>query len=307
MRAAGSGAGVGRLDLVVSGHTNLDRIVRVERLPERDRTVPARADQVQLGGTAANIARVAGRAGVKVGLVSRVGADFPAEMIAQLRKDHVDTRAVTRVDGRLSSLCYIFEDPRGGQMTVFRQGPMDDAEDVPIDPAWLDGAPWLHLTTGDPAFQLRFSEEARRRGIHVAVDPAQEVHYRWDAARLGQLLEGAEILFGNRAELERVRSLLRVRTLLGLTNRVPLVVMTDGPKGARAVSRRGTVAVAAARVAIAERVTGAGDAFRGGFYSAYLRGAPLDATLREAVESAARWIATRGGGGRAKPWRARSR
>lgn len=296
MRAAPSGVAGGRLDLIVSGHTNLDRIVRVDRLPERDRTVPARADRIQLGGTAANIARAAGGAGVRVGLVSRVGSDFPREMLDRLRTDGVDVRAVTRVEGRLSSLCYIFEDPRGGQMTVFRQGPMDDAEDAPIPASWLDGASWLHLTTGDPAFQLRFLDAARRRGVHVAVDPAQEIHYRWDAVRLRPLVEGAEILFGNRAELDRVRSMLGIRTIRGLRQLVPLVVMTDGPKGARAISRRETVTVPAVRVASAERVTGAGDAFRGGFYSAFLRGARLADSLRAGARTAARWIAVRGDG-----------
>ncbi|MCI4320877.1 MAG: PfkB family carbohydrate kinase, partial [Thermoplasmata archaeon] len=66
-------------DLLVAGHTIIDRYWDVASLPQRDRTVPVEGVRVRLGGTAANIARAAAGRGLRTALVGRVGDDFPEE------------------------------------------------------------------------------------------------------------------------------------------------------------------------------------------------------------------------------------
>ncbi|MCI4350106.1 MAG: PfkB family carbohydrate kinase [Thermoplasmata archaeon] len=279
-----------RLDLLVVGHTNIDRILEVAHLPEPDRTVPVVAETVRLGGTAATLARSAAGHGLKVGLVSLVGPDFPPEFLATLRREKVDVAGVERIAGTQTPSCTILEDGQGSQMTAFRQGPMDDARGVAVRPELFRGASWVHLTTGDPDFQLRFADAARKHGLHVAVDPAQEIHYRWDAPRLRRLVSSAEILFGNRAEIARAAKLLGRRSARSLTELVPLVVMTDGARGARAFRRGGDEQVRATPLRGPVRITGAGDAFRGGFYAGWLGGAPLRESLALGGRSAAAWM-----------------
>jgi sugar/nucleoside kinase (ribokinase family) len=279
-------------DLLVVGHTNIDRIVEVPRLPQRDRTVPVRSESVRLGGTAANLARVAAAEGLKVALVSLVGADLPVEFRSTLRREGVDVAGVAPISGRFTPACTIYEDGRGSQMAVFRQGAMDHAGDAPVPSRLLRSASWVHLTTGDPAYQLRFAETARELGVPIAVDPAQELHYRWDGPRLRRLVGFAEILFGNRDEIAQAAKLLGGRSVHSLTELVPLVVVTEGANGARAFSRAGEERVRAAPLRGPSRVTGAGDAFRGGYYAGWLAGAPLRDCLARGCRSAAKWMTT---------------
>ncbi|MCI4344946.1 MAG: carbohydrate kinase family protein [Thermoplasmata archaeon] len=279
-------------DLLVVGHTNIDRIVEVPRLPQRDRTIPVRGESVRLGGTAGNLARVAATEGLKVGLVSLVGNDFPTEFRTTLRREGVDADGVQVIPGGFTPTCTIFEDGRGSQMSVFRQGSMDDAKGVAVRLDLLRSASWVHLTTGDPDYQLRFAAAARKMGLPLAIDPAQELHYRWDGPRLRRLIGFAEILFGNRHEITQAAELLHLRSARELIGLVPLVVVTEGARGARAYSRTGVVQVRAEKLRGPSRITGAGDAFRGGFYAGWLGGEPLRACLVRGCRSAAKWMTT---------------
>lgn len=278
------------LDLLVAGHTNLDHLIDVCELPRLDRTVPIVRRELRLGGTAANIARAAAGWGVRVGLLSRVGNDFPPAFRATLEAEHIDLRGLESVTDQPSSACFIAEDGLGGQSTLIDQGPLREEGQFrpPLD--LLGEAPWLHLTTGPPGDLIALQRAARRRGVRVAIDPAQEIHYRWKATQLHQILNGAEVLFGNDAEVARIRRLLGARRTEDLVDFVPLVVVTHGARGAAAYSRTGSVKVPAERPSRLPHVTGAGDAFRGGFYAGWFEGEPLRGCVRAGVRSARKWI-----------------
>lgn len=284
-----------RLDLIVAGHTNIDHLLGSDALPAPDRTVPLRTLRSELGGTAATIARVAARAGVRTGLVSRVGSDFPEAFTAALRRDGVDLAGLERVPDARSPACFIAEDGRGHQIAFMYQGPMGDLRGAVVPEPLLASARWVHLTTGDPRFQLALKRVARRHGVRIAVDPAQEIHYRWSAPHLEELLRGAEMLFGNESELRRILALLGDRRPVDLLDRVPTVIMTRGARGVRAWTRVGRVDVPATRLRGHHPVTGAGDAFRGGFYGAFFRGVPLAEALRVGTRSAVAWLRPGGG------------
>jgi sugar/nucleoside kinase (ribokinase family) len=275
---------------VVVGHTNLDHFFRVRRLPGVDRTVPLLSRETRLGGTAANIARVAARLGVRVALHSHVGRDFPSAFRQRLVADGVDVSGLVVVPTASSPACYITEDARGGQTTLIDQGPMAHLpREVPPE-SLLRRAPWVHLATGDPAYQLRVLRVARRAGRRVAADPAQEIHYRWNRGELRELLAGAEIFFANRSEARRAAQLLHVASIRRLTEQTPLVIVTHGRRGATAYGRSILERVGGATAARNRQVTGAGDAFRGGFYAAWMNGEPLRDCLRRASYAAARWV-----------------
>lgn len=278
------------LDLWVAGHTNLDHLLKVRELPASDRTVPILARETRLGGTAANIARAAAGAGVRVGLLSQVGSDFPASFRAALETEKVDLRGLESVAASPSSACFIAEDGKGGQFTFIDQGPFRDEGGWSPAERLLGEASWIHLTTGPPKDLLRLKESALARGLRVAVDPAQEVHYRWTAASLRELLEGAEILFGNAAEVRRAAELLERPSPESLVDLVPLVVVTRGAEGAESYSRVGVTRVPTDHSGPVAQVTGAGDAFRGGFYAAWFQGKALEPALHSGIRAASRWI-----------------
>ncbi|HLM70509.1 MAG: PfkB family carbohydrate kinase [Candidatus Lutacidiplasmatales archaeon] len=277
-------------DLLVSGHVNIDRFLSVHSFPAADRTVPVLAHRAELGGTATNIARVASKLGVATGLIARVGDGFPDEFLTNFRRAGIDIRGIDRIRGTPTPTCYIIEDRDGGQRTIIDQGTMSGAPTAKPPTRWLGEYSWVHLTTADPAFQLRLLAAARAHGVRVAADPAQEIHYRWDAGSFRRLLRGSEILFGNRAEIARALEFVGAHRVEELLEHVPLVVRTDGTQGASAFSRSESVHVLATRPSRVRTVVGAGDAFRGGFYAGWFAGQPLSGCLAAASRSAARWI-----------------
>jgi sugar/nucleoside kinase (ribokinase family) len=295
-------AGTSRLDLLVVGHINLDHFLDVRDLPGKDRTVPIVAQRTELGGTATNIARVAAHFGVAVGLMSRIGDDFPREFDHRLREERIDLDGVEKVDGAHTPACFIVEDGHGGQMTLIDQAAMGDgARRARVLSNVVSRADWVHLGTGDPSYLLRIARMARASGAHLAVDPAQEVHYRWRGEDLRRLCSLAEVLFGNRAEIDRALALMEIRDRRTLLGSVPMVVETLGARGAVAHTRGGTVRVAAGRPRRLRQVTGAGDAFRGGFYAGWFAGQPLDRCLGAGSRAATRWMEGRHAVGVGRP------
>ena len=277
-------------DLLVSGHVIIDRFLSVKSFPAADRTVPVLGGRAELGGTATNIVRAASRLGVATGLVARVGEGFPTDYVTALTRAGVDVRGLERVRGQPTPTCYIIEDRGGAQRTLIDQGVMGDASGAEVPTSWLAEYSWLHLTTADPRFQLRLQKAARARGLKVAADPAQEIHYRWDRRSFRELLRGSELLFGNRSEISRAMEFMGAARVEELLVYVPLVVRTEGDRGASAFSRAATVHVRAARPRRVRSLVGAGDAFRGGFYAGWFAGQPLAACLTAGTRSSARWI-----------------
>jgi sugar/nucleoside kinase (ribokinase family) len=278
-------------DLLVAGHINVDRFLRVADFPEDDRTVPVLADRSELGGTAANLALTASRYGVACGLVSRLGAGFPTELEVPLRRAGVDLRGVERVADQPTPTCFILEDARGHQRTLIDQGAMGDHPGGRFrPPPGLDEYSWVHFTTGPPATHLRLLAFARRAGLHAAADPAQEIHFRWSRRDLRRLLEGSEVFFGNRSEVTRALALLGLERPKELLALVPLVVRTEGARGVTAFSRAGTLHASGRAPRRRRTIVGAGDAFRGGFYAGWFEGEPLRGCLEAGNRAAARWI-----------------
>ncbi|MGI0139700.1 MAG: PfkB family carbohydrate kinase [Thermoplasmata archaeon] len=281
--------GTPRRDLLVSGHINVDHFLTVERFPANDRTMPILSQRRALGGTAANIARVTASYGISTGLLSRIGHGFPPEFWAALRADRLDLSGVERVVDRPTPACLIFVDHSHQQRTFIEQGPMaGPAPRTPIER--IRGYSWLHLTTGNPEWHLAMATAARRVGVRVAADPAQEIHYLWNARTLPQLLHRSEILFGNGHEIDRAIELMGVRRIEDLLEFVPLVVVTNGKRGALAHSRRGVARVRSIPPRRVASLVGSGDAFRAGFYAGWFEGQPLEHCLLAGVRSATQWI-----------------
>lgn len=262
-------------DLLVAGHVVVDRYLRLAAFPGPDRTEPILHERSELGGTATNVARSARRHGLGVGIVSRVGDGFPPAFRHLLAQERIDLRGLTAVAGAPTPTCTILEQRDGRTRMLFQQGPMASTVQAPPLGPWSRAYRWLHLGTGDPRYYLRLARAAHAAGQRVALDPAQELLYRWDRATFLAILGFADLLFGNRAEVGRATAWVGGQGPERLVEHVPLVVRTEGPRGATAFFRGGVAHVASRRPRKLRTFVGAGDAFRGGFYGAWLSGEPL--------------------------------
>ncbi len=259
----------------IFGHVVLDHIMRVPRLPKAGITVPVEHHAISYGGTAGNMARVAGHLGVPVAVASFVGEDFPAEYRQALERDGVDLQDLRVVPGHLTPRAWILNGPGEEQATIIDQGPMAHAPEFELLEHAIRDSAWVHVGTGNPAYHRRVVRMAEQLGKAVAFDPSQEIHYMYTARPLRELMEAADIFFGNDVELGRALEMLDLGDPQALLGFVDTVVWTRGGRGSTILTKGRRLEIPSVPVEVVD-VTGAGDAYRGGFYAGLHRGWDLE-------------------------------
>jgi sugar/nucleoside kinase (ribokinase family) len=260
--------------VAVFGHTNVDHITMVPAFPPMNQSIQIDGFKHLWGGTAANVAIVAARMGVPTALASFVGHGFPPEFLKDLTESGLDLSDLTMVDSHPTPECFIFSDGMDNQMAFVIQGPMEIADGLDLQEYSIRSADIVHLATGNPSYHMRVAEEAKLRGKSVVFDPGQELHYKWDSATFSHMVELADTLWLNHAELHRALKYTRLtkpRDLLGL---VDTMVLTMGRDGSRLMTHDSRIDVPMIPADSVEDTTGAGDAFRGGFYAGMYRDMP---------------------------------
>ncbi len=261
--------------LGVFGHVNLDYIVSLEKLPEPNTSIQILDRQRFLGGTGGNIARIAARLGVRTSLASFVGEDFPPEYREALASDGVDVADLRTVAGYGTPTAWIFGDRRGNQMAIVDQGPMKAAGRLEVLRHTVESSELVHIGTGRPEYYAKVIALAASLGKRIAFDPSQEIHYVYDGPTFRRLLPRAEIFFGNESEMRQALAFARRRRPADLLEFVRTVVLTRGAKGSTVLSGEGREEIPAVKPRRVVDVTGAGDAFRAGFYAGLSRGLDL--------------------------------
>lgn len=259
----------------VFGHVALDYIVSVPKLPDRNTTIQVLGRRRYFGGTAGNLARAAGRLGLKASLASFVGRDFPRDYRAALQRDHVDLRDLRIVTGADTPAAWIFSDPRGNQIAVFDQGAMMDAPRRTLQRHSVQDVELVHIGTGRPEYYAKVARLAEDLGRPIAFDPSQEIQYVYRPARFRSLLAKAMYFFGNEAEILRAKHLVRATRTTDLLRYVEVLVVTRGARGSEILSRGSRIRVPRVKPRKVVDVTGAGDAYRAGFYAGLTHGYDL--------------------------------
>jgi sugar/nucleoside kinase (ribokinase family) len=263
--------------LGVVGDLLEDIVIHAAGPPARGTDTSARIDR-RRGGSAANVAAAAARAGGAVRFIGRVGADALGEiLVGALAADGVDVR-VQRA-GRTGAVAVLVE-PGGERTMLPDRGAAAELE--AIDPSWLTDVGWLHLTAyslcGEPAGSASIDAAGRVRGAggRVSVDVSSvAVVEAFGRSRFADLLDrlAPDVVFANAVEA-------------GALARPPpgLLVVKDGPRPVVITHPDGrTIEVDVPRLGAVADTTGAGDAFAAGFVVAMLEGSPVKLAARSGV------------------------
>lgn len=278
------------MKLAVCGHTNLDVQLVVQELPRDGNSTPILERRVVWGGTGANIARHAASLGVPTRLWSRVGEDFPDPWRKALSGSGVDLAHLDVVTGQATPTCFVLTDLVDQQAYCMDQGPMAAMSAAPPPARFLQGlgaGDWLHVGTGDPAAYGALVQQARQQGLFVAFDPGQELRFLYDEHDFEGLLNGASLFFCNEAELDVALRLMSYGDPVQLLDHAEAVVVTRGANGATLYRPRKKPLSLAAFAATVVDPTGAGDAFRAGWYAALHAGKSFEEALRWATAAGA--------------------
>src|SRR5579875_2339145 len=152
--------------------------------------------EVRRGGVAANICFGLGVLGLRPLLVGAVGHDF-GDYRAWLDEHGVDTSGLTVSDARHTARFTVTTDSDHNQIASFYPGAMSEAVD--IDVTALGPVDLVVVSPNAPAAMTRHTEQARSAGIAFAADPSQQLA-SLESDTVRTLVDGAELLFGNRYE-----------------------------------------------------------------------------------------------------------
>lgn len=244
----------------IVGHTAVDHISRVAHLPEKNCSTHITDRQIYYGGGAANIAAGIATLGERVTLHSCVGSDFAgSDYDAWMKKLGVGQQFFV-VPGTHTPTAFMFTDDAGDQMTFFEWG-ASKAFRTSEAPA----LPLVHMATADPEFNCRVAEKSE----FVSFDPGQDVFW-YNREQLASIISNADILFANQHEVRQMCETLGI-TRSDLIGRVNMAIFTMSGDGSTLYTRGNEHFIPVVPVTLADP-TGAGDSYRAGFLSAYVRG-----------------------------------
>lgn len=215
----------------------------------------------QRGGTAPNIAYTLALLGERPVLLGTVGVDF-SDYGSWLEQQGVDISQVKVIPGMFTASFFANTDRANAQICSFYAGAMSRASELSVT-GLGQGTDLVIISPNDPVAMDKYVIECSQNNIRYLYDPGQQV-VRSDPAELRRGVESAHSVFVNEYEFE----LLQKHTGMSKANileRVDLLVVTLGEKGAAIYTKDNMVIVP---VVLPKQIldpTGVGDAFRGGF------------------------------------------
>lgn len=244
----------------VVGHTAVDHISHVHHLPEKNASTHITDRQTFFGGGAANIAAGIAMLGEDTTLVSCVGSDFAGSEYNAWQTGLKIRQQFFVIPDAHTPTAFMFTDDAGDQITFFEWGASRH-----FAAAEAPALPFVHMATADPEFNRRVAE----KGGFVSFDPGQDVFW-YTKDQLDAILENTDILFANQHEVAAMCRTLAT-TEEALIHRVTMAVFTMSGEGSRLYAGGTKHTIPVIPVCCADP-TGAGDAYRAGFLSAYAKG-----------------------------------
>ncbi len=265
--------------LGVFGHVNIDLILELPKLPEANTSIEVDTKCMYYGGTGANIARWAARFGVPTSLASFVGKDFPEHYLKALADEGLDLTDLSRMDEHTTPTCWIMTDPDQNQVAFMDQGPMKVMGEFSAGRYaghTIDSCEIIHIGTGRPEYYEKVMQIAREKEKKIFFDPAQEIHYVYDPSSFHRLLDMADAFFANKNEMATALRYMDLDSREELLDHVGMIIMTQGKEGSQIITKDATFDIPAVAPKAMIDPTGAGDAYRAGFYAGMKRGLALD-------------------------------
>lgn len=262
--------------LGVFGHVNIDYLMTVKKLPAPNTSVEVSNVRRFFGGTGSNIAMMASGMGVRTALASFVGDDFPQDFRDALFKAGVDTYDLAEMKGFMTPTCRIMTDPDCSQIAIMDQGPMAAMDKFPIAAHAIGSSEIIHIGTGRPTYYLKVMKAARKLEKRIHFDPAQELRYVYTPKIFSEMLAMSDALFVNQHELKIAMGYLGIKKTEKILETVSLLVVTKGKDGSEIHTPSGLTKIPALKPKKIVDPTGAGDAYRAGFYAGLSRGLDLE-------------------------------
>jgi len=222
----------------------------------------------EYGGTAGNIAYNMNMLAGQPLVLAPLGTDGK-DYLDYLTDLKIKTDYVSLSKDKLSASAHITTDKDDNQITAFYNGAANEAIDLSIKDVSGD----IKLALISPARKdamVKHAKECQEKQIPFCFDPGQQMT-ALTAQDLMAAIGQAKFYIGNDYEIKMTaeKTGWGVKELL---NHVEVVITTLGDKGSIITTSDQVIEVKACPAESVEDPTGAGDAYRAGFFTSYVQG-----------------------------------
>ncbi|MDR3102123.1 MAG: carbohydrate kinase family protein [Methanocalculaceae archaeon] len=252
----------------VCGHLCNDYIIGVAEYPAVGTSCHVIDRQNYYGGGAANIAVGIAKLGGSAELIAAVGRDYLGSPYERHLRGMGVVTSLFHTAEKNCSTAFIVNNAAGDQITYFEwgAGELFETAEAPV-------LSCVHMAAGNANFNVRIATQAE----FATFDPGQDVRC-YDASHLRVLFANIDILICNNFESAIICEKLDW-TEEDLLAAVPAAIITKGKDGSVLHQNGGSVVIPACPMPLVDP-TGAGDAYRAGFFTAYRRGYALPVCCR---------------------------
>lgn len=276
--------------IVVVGSSNVDLIIKGDKIPARGETVLGGTFYKAAGGKGANQAVAASRAAGEVSFISCVGNEYGDESIEGFRRDGIHVDHVKKDPDIATGIALILVDKDGENSISVASG-----ANLSLSVSDIQNAQQLIRDADVLLMQLEVSMDVVEKAAQIAFDAGVKTILNPAPARplSDELLSKVAILTPNETETELLTG-MSVRTESDAIKAasmirkkgVEVVIITIGSKGALLASRDETKIIGGHKVEAID-TTAAGDVFNGALAVAIAENKALDEAIRFANAAAA--------------------
>lgn len=232
--------------------------------------------QKNIGGCALNIGYTMHLLGEKPVILGSVGSDGD-DIINFFEKQNIDVRYISKHKDILTSMAHITTDKDDNQIIAFYNGAGEKASDLSIAEVKEESTFAIIAPTKKEAM-LKHAKECFDKKIPFCFDPSHQLT-AFSAQELMATIGMAKMYVANDYEMK----LTEEKTGWDkeeMLNHVDVLITTLGEKGSVIATKDNVFEVPPCPPRSVDDPTGAGDAYRGGFFAAYGQGHDLETCAR---------------------------